>query len=160
MPWAGNIVKTMMSNWKQFTVARELLTAVAHDPRWHDVVTGISAHFSIFFFASCFFIYKIFTHNAYNTSIYTLKYTHAILTTLHYWYLHYFQYIYLQCFFNFSTLIVETLTAGKKFCRLHCFNTALYITLTCTYTIITFYTMFKLLLTCTTYSTYITIQLH
>ena len=35
MPWAGNIAKTMTSNGKQFTVTREMLTAVA----------GISARF-------------------------------------------------------------------------------------------------------------------
>ena len=31
MPWAGNIAKTMTSNGEQFTVTREMLTAVAHD---------------------------------------------------------------------------------------------------------------------------------
>ena len=31
MPWAGNIAKTMTSNEKQFTVTREMLTAVARD---------------------------------------------------------------------------------------------------------------------------------
>ena len=30
-PWAGNIAKTMTSNAKQFTVTREMLTAVARD---------------------------------------------------------------------------------------------------------------------------------
>ena len=40
MPWAGNIAKTMTSNGKQFTVTREMLTAVA----------GISARFSKFAF--------------------------------------------------------------------------------------------------------------
>ena len=40
MPWAGNIAKTMTSNGKQFTVTREMLTAVA----------GISAHYSKFAF--------------------------------------------------------------------------------------------------------------
>jgi len=29
MPWAGSIAKTMMSNGKQFTVTRKMLTAVA-----------------------------------------------------------------------------------------------------------------------------------
>ena len=38
MPWAGNIAKTMTSDGKQFTVTREMLTAVA----------GISAHYSKF----------------------------------------------------------------------------------------------------------------
>ena len=40
MPWARNIAKTMTSNGKQFTVTREMLTAVA----------GISARFSKFAF--------------------------------------------------------------------------------------------------------------
>ena len=31
MPLAGNIAKTMTSNGKQFTITREMLTAVAHD---------------------------------------------------------------------------------------------------------------------------------
>ena len=31
MPWASNIAKTMTSNGKQFTVTREMLTAVARD---------------------------------------------------------------------------------------------------------------------------------
>ena len=38
MPWASNIAKTMTSNGKQFTVTREMLTAVA----------GISARYSKF----------------------------------------------------------------------------------------------------------------
>ena len=33
MPWAGNIAKTMTSNGKQFTVTREMMTAVARDRR-------------------------------------------------------------------------------------------------------------------------------
>ena len=40
MPWAGNIAKTMTSNGKQFTVTREMLTAVAE----------ISARYSKFAF--------------------------------------------------------------------------------------------------------------
>ena len=40
IPWAGNIAKTMTSNGKQFTVTREMLTAVA----------GISARYSKFTF--------------------------------------------------------------------------------------------------------------
>ena len=52
MPRAGNIAKTMTSNGKQFTVTREMLTAVLHDQRWLDVVAGISARFSKFEF--CF----------------------------------------------------------------------------------------------------------
>ena len=50
MPWAGNIAKTMMSNGKQFTVTREMLTAVAHGQRWPDVVAGISERFPKFAF--------------------------------------------------------------------------------------------------------------
>ena len=50
MQWAGNIAKTMTSNGKQFTVTREMLTAVARDQRWPDVVAGISARFSKFAF--------------------------------------------------------------------------------------------------------------
>ena len=40
----------MTSNGKQFTVTREMLTAVARDQRWPDVVAGISARFSNFAF--------------------------------------------------------------------------------------------------------------
>ena len=47
MPWAGNIAKTMTSNGKQFTVTREMLTAVARD-RWN-----LSA---VFKFCFCFFL--------------------------------------------------------------------------------------------------------
>ena len=43
-------MKTMMSNGKQFTVTHEMLTSVACDQRWHDVVTGISVRFSKFAF--------------------------------------------------------------------------------------------------------------
>ena len=50
MPWACNIVKTMTSNGKQFTVTQEMLTVVAFDQRWPDVVAGSSAHFSRFAF--------------------------------------------------------------------------------------------------------------
>ena len=57
MPWAGNIAKTMTSNGKQFTITREMLTAVARDQRWPDVVAGISARFSKFaFLLFCFAI--------------------------------------------------------------------------------------------------------
>ena len=52
MPWAGNIAKTMMSNRKQFTVTREMLTAVA----------GISARYSKFAFV-------LFCYNFYNKSL-------------------------------------------------------------------------------------------
>ena len=34
MLWAGNIAKTMTSNWKQFTVTCQMLTTVARD-RWN-----------------------------------------------------------------------------------------------------------------------------
>ena len=34
---ASNIAKTMTSKGKQFTVTREMLTAVARDQRWPDV---------------------------------------------------------------------------------------------------------------------------
>ena len=50
MPRAGNIAKTMTSNGKQFTVTSEMLTAVARDQRWPDVVAGISSRFSKFVF--------------------------------------------------------------------------------------------------------------
>ena len=43
-------MKTMTSNGKQFTVTREMLTAVARDQRWPDVVAGISVRFSKFAF--------------------------------------------------------------------------------------------------------------
>ena len=48
--WIGNITKTMTSNGKQFTATREMMTAVACDRRWPDVVAGISASF----FKICF----------------------------------------------------------------------------------------------------------
>ena len=50
MPRAGNTARTMTSNGKQFTVTLEMLTAVARDQRWPDVVAGISARFSNFAF--------------------------------------------------------------------------------------------------------------
>ena len=40
----------MMSNGKQFTVTREMLTAIARVPRWPGVVAGISTRFSKFAF--------------------------------------------------------------------------------------------------------------
>ena len=52
----GNIAKTMKANGKQFTFTHEMLTAVAHDQRWPDVVAGISARFSKFAFV--LFCYK------------------------------------------------------------------------------------------------------
>ena len=50
MSWAGDIAKTMTSNGNQFTVTREMLTAVARDQRLPGVVTGISTRFSKFAF--------------------------------------------------------------------------------------------------------------
>ena len=48
-PWEqGCIAKTMTSNGKQFTITREMLTAVLRDQTWPDVVAGISARFSKF----------------------------------------------------------------------------------------------------------------
>ena len=40
----------MTSNGKEFTVTREMLTAVAPDQKWPDVVAGFSARFSNFAF--------------------------------------------------------------------------------------------------------------
>ena len=40
----------MTSNGKQFTITREMLTAVARDQRWPDVVAGILVRFSKFAF--------------------------------------------------------------------------------------------------------------
>ena len=48
MPWAGNVAKTVTSTGKQFTVTCEMLTTVARDQRWPDVVAGILAGFSKF----------------------------------------------------------------------------------------------------------------
>ena len=48
MPRTGNIAKTVTSNGKQLTITREMLTAVARDQRWPDVVAGISVRFSKF----------------------------------------------------------------------------------------------------------------
>ena len=45
MPRAGNIAKIMTTNWKQFTVTGKMLTAIAHDQRWTNVVAGILARF-------------------------------------------------------------------------------------------------------------------
>ena len=50
----GNIVKTLTSNGQQFTVTREMLTAVACDQRWPDVVAEISARFLKFAFVFCY----------------------------------------------------------------------------------------------------------
>ena len=40
----------MTSNGKQFTITCEMLTAVARDQRWPDVVAGILVRFSKFAF--------------------------------------------------------------------------------------------------------------
>ena len=53
MPLAGNVAKIMTSNGRQFTVTREMLTTVARDQRWPDVVAGISARFLKFAFVLC-----------------------------------------------------------------------------------------------------------
>ena len=47
MQWAGNTAKTMTSNGKQFTVTREMLTAVARD-RWNPS--------AVFKFCFCFVV--------------------------------------------------------------------------------------------------------
>ena len=62
MPWAGNIAKTMTSNGKQFTITREMFTAVTRDHRWPDVVAGISAQFLKFAFV-------LFCYITYNNSL-------------------------------------------------------------------------------------------
>ena len=51
-----NIAKTVTPNGKRFTVAREMLTAVARNSWWPDVVPGISARFSKFAFVLFFYI--------------------------------------------------------------------------------------------------------
>ena len=51
------------SNGKRFTVNREMLTAVARDRRWPDVVAGISARFSKFAFALFCYITNHLTVN-------------------------------------------------------------------------------------------------
>ena len=45
MPGGGNVAKTMTSNGKQFTVTREMLTAVARD-RWNLIARdrGLKSH--------------------------------------------------------------------------------------------------------------------
>ena len=47
---SGQHYETMTSHGKQFTVTREMLTAVARDQRWPDVVARIVARFSKFVF--------------------------------------------------------------------------------------------------------------
>ena len=46
----GQLCKNYDSNGKQFTITCEMLTAVAHEQRWPDVVAGISTGFSKFAF--------------------------------------------------------------------------------------------------------------
>ena len=52
----------MTSNEKRFTVTREMLTAVARDRRWPDVVAGISAVFQnmIYFYFLLLLLLKCF----------------------------------------------------------------------------------------------------
>ena len=50
IPWAGDIAETMTSNRKLFTVTHGMLTTVAWDQWWPDIVAEISAHFSKFSF--------------------------------------------------------------------------------------------------------------
>ena len=60
MPRAGNIVKTMTSNGKQFTATCEMLVAVASDLRRPGVVAGISIRLSKFAFVLfCYSIQQI-----------------------------------------------------------------------------------------------------
>ena len=68
MPWAANIAKTMPSKMKQLTVTHEMLTAVARDQRWRDVVAGISARFSnlILF---CFVLFRYILNKSLNSNL-------------------------------------------------------------------------------------------
>ena len=54
MAWAGNIAKNMKSNGKQFTVTRELLTAVARDQSVQLKVAWRCSRNLIAFFKICF----------------------------------------------------------------------------------------------------------
>ena len=54
MPWAGNIAKTMTSNGKQFTVTREMLTAVARDQSVQMKVAWFCRRTPSAFFKICF----------------------------------------------------------------------------------------------------------
>ena len=65
MPWAGNIAKTMTSNGKQFTVTREMLTAVARDQSVQLKLAwccprNLSAFFKICF---CFVLFCYMTNH-------------------------------------------------------------------------------------------------
>ena len=78
--------KKITSNEKQFTVTREMLTVVARDQRWPDVVAGISAHFSKCAFA-------LFSNI-----------TNHLMTDPLYWGTVNFVYLESQCFGNIEIL--------------------------------------------------------
>ena len=63
MPRAGNIAKTMTSNRKQFTITREMLTAVALDQRSPDVSCrwNLSTFFKIYFVLFCYITKHLMT---------------------------------------------------------------------------------------------------
>ena len=67
MPWAGNIAKTMTSNGKQFTVTREMLTAVARDQSVQLKVAWCCRRNIRAFFKICFCFYQAFL--LYNKSL-------------------------------------------------------------------------------------------
>ena len=76
MPRVGNIVKTMTSNGKQLPVIRGMLTAVAHDQRWSDVVARISAHFffpKFGFVLFCYITNLLVTGPLGNSEFFSLK---------------------------------------------------------------------------------------
>ena len=74
MSWAGNIAKTMTSNGKQFTVSREMLTAVSCDQRWPDIA-GISTRFSIFSFVLfCYITNHLMTGTLRNSEFVSLDF--------------------------------------------------------------------------------------
>ena len=60
LPWAGNIAKTMTSNGKQFTVTREMLTAVARDQSVQLKVAWCCRRNIRAFFKICFCFYQAF----------------------------------------------------------------------------------------------------
>ena len=60
MPWAANIAKTMMSNGKQFTFAREMLTGVARDQSVELKVAWCCRRNIRAFFKICFCFYQAF----------------------------------------------------------------------------------------------------
>ena len=64
----------MTSNVKQFTVAREMLTAVARDRMWPDVVAGISVRFSKFAFVLfCYISNHLMTDPLGNNEFFSLE---------------------------------------------------------------------------------------